>query len=389
MAPAATAVPPLSALAQRLQAGGQTGAWEVADAGFRRRAEGADVLLLTLGDPEVPPHPAIIAATTAALAAGRTHYAPLLGDPGLRAAVAAQEGAEIGNVAIVPGAQHGGFAALALLAGPGDEVILSNPHYATYPGVVAATGARAVKVEVGADLGVDVAAIAAAVTPATRAIFLNSPANPTGAALGAADFAALGALCRRHRLWLVVDEVYARFGFTAPPLRAWQHGPAGQTIVVNSLSKSHAMTGYRIGWMLAPAAVIARLQDWSAAALFGVSQFVQDGALAALALPDAALADYRQGFRQRAGLAVAQANAIPGLRARLPDGGMFLMLDCRAIDADDVRLAWRLLAEAGVAVIPGSGFGSGGRGHLRISLTPSAATIAEALARIARVVRAG
>jgi arginine:pyruvate transaminase len=120
---------------------------------------------------------------------------------------------------------------------------------------------------------------------------------------------------------------------------------------------------------------VYKRQDWNAAALFGVSQFVQDAACAALALPAAELAAYHQGFAHRARQVVDRINAVPGLSARMPAGGMFVMMDCRAIDPDDIAFAQRLLDEAGVAVVPGSGFGAGGRGHVRISLTPDADTL--------------
>jgi arginine:pyruvate transaminase len=306
----------------------------------------------------------------------------LHGEPALREAIAAAEGASPGNVMVMPGAQHAALAVLTLIASEGDEVILSDPYYATYPGVVAAAGAVPVKVPARADLTVDVDAIAAAVTPKTRCLLLNSPSNPAGTALTAGDYARLGALAERHDLWLVVDEVYARFRFDGQETRAWALGPAGRTVSLNSLSKSHAMTGYRVGWALAPEPLVRALGDWSAAALFGVSQFVQDAALAALALPAAELEPYRQGFRDRAAELVARVARIPGLRADLPVGGMFVMLDCRDIDADDQRLARRLLEEARVGVVPGSGFGTGGRGHVRISLTPSRDTLAQACDRI-------
>ncbi len=377
---------PLSPRARRLSAGGSTSAWNIANEAMVRARRGDDILLLTLGDPDCPPHPAILEATRASLAAGRTHYTPLLGEPALVEAIAAREGCAAANVAVMPGAQHAGLAALTMVAAEGDEVILSDPYYATYPGVVAATGATAVLVPARADLTVDVAAIAAAVTPATRVIYLNSPGNPSGTALTAADFTALTALCRLHRLWLVVDEVYGAFRFQGDHVGAWQHGPAGQTIVIGSLSKSHAMTGYRIGWAIAPEQVVAALADWSAAALFGVSQFVQDAALAALALTPDDLADYRGGFARRACLVVDRTNAIAGLSAHMPSGGMFVMMNVRGVTDDDVEFAGRLLEHAGVAVIPGSGFGGGGSGHVRISLCPSAETLHRALDRIESLV---
>lgn len=375
--------PRLGARAAALAASGQAEAWAIPTAALARARAGEPVLLLSLGDPVDPPHPAIIEATQAALAAGRTHYGPLLGEPALRAAVAAAEGAEPANVAIVPGAQHGVFAALMLIAGPGDEVLLTDPHYATYPGVVAATGARAVAVPTRIDRAVDVEALAAAVTPATRAILLASPANPTGSALTPSDFAALAALCEGHGLWLVVDQVYRHFTDGAPAPSAWAHGPKARTILVNSLSKSHAMTGYRIGWIVAPEAVVEALDDWAAAAHFGVCQFVQDGALAALALPAGDLAAYRAGFRARAGQVVERANAIPGLAARLPAGGMFVMVSVAGTGLDDLAFAHRLFHAGGVAVVPGRGFGPAGAGHVRISLTPDAETLDTAFDRIA------
>lgn len=385
----APAAPRLSAVAQRLAAGGQSSAWAIADEVLRRTSLGEDILLLTLGDPVCPPHPDIVAATKRSLDAGRTHYTPLLGELALREAIARAEGANPDQVAVVPGAQHACYAALALIAGEGDEVILSDPYYATYPGAIAATGARAVLVPARDDLSVDLDGFAAAITPATRALFLNSPANPSGTALTAADYARLAELARAHDLWLLVDEVYAHFGFGTAPARAWSHGPRERTIVVNSLSKSHAMTGYRVGWALGPERLIAAVGDWSAAALFGVSQFVQDAAVVALGLPAEALADYRGGFARRAALVVDRVAGLPGVQAHMPAGGMFVMLDCRAVETDDVALAYRLLAETGVAAMPASGFGAGGRGHLRISLTPDADTLNEAFDRIGRYLRRG
>ncbi len=374
----------LSLRARRLALGGQAAAWAIADEALVRVAAGEKLLLLTLGDPQGPPHADIVAATKAALDDGRTHYSPLLGEPALRAAVGQYVGADAANVVIVPGAQHAAAAVITMLAGEGEEVILSDPCYATYPGVVAASGARAVLARTRADLSDDVAAIARAVTPATRAIMLNSPANPSGTALDTADFAALSALCEAHDLWLVVDEVYAAFRFAGAHVGGWVHGPKGRTLVLGSMSKSHAMTGYRLGWVVAPETVVTAMADWSAAVMFGVNQFVQDAGRAALALPESALADYRGGFRRRAALVVARANACARLRAQMPVGGMFVMLDVRGVMADDVAFARGLLEAEGVAVMPGSGFGPAGAGHVRLSLCPDDAVLEAAMARIAR-----
>jgi arginine:pyruvate transaminase len=380
--------PRLSPRAHGLATAGQASSWSIAEEARRRAAAGEDILLLTLGDPVCPPHPAIVEATRAAVTAGRTHYTPLHGEPALREAIAAAEGCAAANVTVMPGAQHAGLAVLTLLVGDGDEVILSDPYYATYPGVVAATGAAAVAVPARPDLSTDIAAIAAAITPRTRCIFLNSPANPSGTALSAQDYRLLSALARAHDLWLVVDEVYSHFRFDGQDVRAWQHGPQGRTVSVNSLSKSHAMTGYRVGWAIAPDRLVPSLGDWSAAALFGVSQFIQDAAVVALGLSQAQLAPYRTAFRDRAAHVVARATGLKGLSAAMPSGGMFVMLDCHEIDPDDQRLARALLDRAGVALVPGSAFGPGGGGHLRLSLTPELETLDRAMDRIADFIAA-
>lgn len=395
--PPAFSPPVFSLRAQALAAAGAGSAWDIADEAIRRKRAGEPLLMLTLGDPHGPPHPAIVAATWKALEEGRTHYSPLLGEPALRAAIASycrQSWAEdtpltADNIVVVHGAQHAAFALASVLAGPGDEVILSDPYYPTYPPVVAAAGATLVTVPAAPDFSLDVAAIERAITPRTRMLLLNSPCNPTGAAITTAQYRRLADLCTAHGIWLVVDEVYADFRFegahvSALPFGAFSADAPGCVIVINSFSKAFAMTGFRIGWIVAAPPVVAALRDWTSAALFGTSQFLQDGAVAALTLPRAEFAGYRGGFRQRAQLVLDRVAAIPGLRAEPPKGGMFVMLDHRALDPDDRRFARALLDELQVATVPGSGFGQRGVGHVRLSLAADEATIATAFDRIAR-----
>jgi arginine:pyruvate transaminase len=379
------ASPALAARAGAMVRAGALAAWDVPARAAAMRAAGKQVILLTLGDPEGPPHPAIVQAAARALEAGRTHYAPLPGEPALRAAIAAHLGCTPEQVTVMPGAQAGVFAAVQLVAGPGDAVLLSDPTYATYPGVVAASGAAARMVATRpGDFALDHDALARAVTPEVRAILLASPANPTGAALGADDFERLGALAEAHDLWLIVDETYRHFAFAGAHVSALSVAPPERTILVGTLSKSHAMTGFRLGWVVAPAALAQAFEEWCAAATFGVAQFVQDAGVAALALPEAELAPWRAAFRARAAHMVARLNAMPGIAARMPEGGMFVMADVRARTADDTRLALRLLEHERVAVLPGSAFGPGGAGYLRLSLTPDLDTLDRALDRVAR-----
>jgi arginine:pyruvate transaminase len=283
-------------------------------------------------------------------------------------------------MAILPGAQAALTAALHVLLDPGDELLSPDPHYATYAASAAAAGARFVPVAMPAPaFALDVERLAAAVTPRTRAILVNTPANPTGRAIDAAGFRALARLCDAHDLWLISDEVYGSLCYAGQHVSAWEHGPAARTVVLDSLSKSHAMTGFRIGWALAPAWLMPAFEEWSAAAIFGVAPFVQDAARAALAIPDPELAPYRAGFARRAAMLAAALRHVPRLSLAAPEGGMFALV---AVSGDDRAFARALLEAEGVAVLPGSAFGRAAHGHVRISLTPDDPTFAQALTRL-------
>lgn len=376
----------LSARAHDMAAGGD--AWAVPGEAMRRAAAGEDIIALSIGDPEGPPPPAVTAAAKAALDAGRTHYSPLLGEPALRGAIAAHHArgwaraVTADEIVVMPGAQHALLGAACMVAGPGDEVILTDPYYPSYPSVVHAAGATPVVVPAGPGFAPPVDAIIAALTPRTRAVLLNTPANPSGAALSAADFARLARAAAARDVWLLSDEVYASFRFDGAHVSAWDHGSPERTAVMGSLSKSHRMSGFRLGWVAAPSPLVKALGDWSAASLFGVSQFAQDAATAALAIADAELRPYWQGFADRARVVVARANAVPGLRATMPAGGMFVPVDARGVMADDAAFARALLDACGVAVVPGSGFGDAMRGWVRVGLTADAATLHRAFDRI-------
>lgn len=376
---------PLGPRVAPMLAAGASDAWTILDVARSRAEAGRPVLSLSIGQPVEPPPAGVAAAVTTALQAGRTRYSPLLGEPALRQAIARLRGCEESHVVVLPGAQHALLAVLSLILGEGDEVIAPDPHYATYAGTAASAGGRLVPVPMESPrFALDPGRLSRAIGPRTRAILVNSPCNPTGATIDAAGFSALAALCRAHGLWLISDEVYGSLTYGRPHVSAWAHGPEGSTVVLDSLSKSHAMTGYRVGWALAPPRLVEALGEWSAAALFGVSQFVQDAAVAALAVPESSLADYRLGFARRARRLVERLADVPTLSVSMPEGGMFALVDVRRVEPDDVAFAHALLEAEDVVVMPGSGFGPGGRGHIRISLTPADPDFDEALVRLAR-----
>src|SRR3954471_17939445 len=212
-----------SPLVERI-AGRGAAAWDTHIAARRRQEEGEDIIFLTVGDPDQDPPDAVIEVTVAALRAGRTGYSGIVGFPALREAIAARVARRsfrpcgIDNIAVVPGAQGGLYCAVHCLAGPGDEIIVPDPIYATYAGVVGASGATLVTVPLRPETGFhpDLDALAAAVTPRTRVIWINSPHHPTGAVFTAEEIAAIAGLCRRHDLWLLSDEVYEDLAFARP-----------------------------------------------------------------------------------------------------------------------------------------------------------------------------
>src|SRR5204863_815342 len=206
------------------------------------------------------------------------------------------------NVVVTPGAQGGVYCALQCLAGPGDEVIVPEPIYNTYGPVIGASGARLVTVALRAERGFhpDLEAIAAAVTPRTRVIWINSPHNPTGVVFTADEVAGIAELCRRHDLWLLSDEVYEDLAFARPHVSPWSlPGMAERTVVVSSLSKSHAMPGFRFGWIIGPEALSNHLFNLLLCLLYGGPPFIQAGALAALEADLPEVHALRQAYRHR------------------------------------------------------------------------------------------
>jgi len=385
-----------SPLVKRI-AGSGAAAWNVHIEARRRQEAGEDIIFLTVGNPDQEPPAAVIDATVAALRQHRTGYAAIVGYPAVREAIAARVTRRTGvacsadNVAVVPGAQGGLYTALQCLAGPGDEVIVPEPIYATYEAVIGASGARMVTVPLRADRGFhpDLDALAAAVTPRTRVIWINSPHNPTGAVFTPAEIAGIAALCRRHDLWLLSDEVYEDLAFARPHVSAWSlPGMAERTAVVSSLSKSHAIPAFRLGWVIGPPPLIRHLSNLLLCMTYGSPAFIQDGALAALRddLPEvAALAE---DYRRRAELLTGLLRAAPGCRVVPPEGGMFVLLDVRGTGLGAAAFARLLLEREAVAVLPCDGFGPSAEGHLRIALSAPDALLAEASRRIVGFARA-
>jgi arginine:pyruvate transaminase len=382
-------------LAERVSRIGGEGAhaWSIHFAALAQVEAGRDVIVLTVGDPDQAPPDEVIEQTVRALRAHRTGYAPITGYPAVRAAIAARVARRTGqacnadNVVVVAGAQAGVYCAIQCLAGSGDEIIVPEPVYATYAGVIASSGAGMVNVPLRPENGFhpDIDALANAITPRTRVIWINTPHNPTGAVLSHSEVAAIADVCCRHDLWLLSDEVYEDLAYERPHVSPWSlPGMAERTVVVSSLSKSHAMPGFRLGWIIAPSILKKPLFDLLVCMLYGGPPFIQDGALVALRQELPNVAAMRETYRSRAALLSHILADAPRCHVTRPEGGMFVLLDVRGTLRSSRDFAAALLEQEAVAVLPCDGFGPSAVGQLRISLTVPEARLEEAGKRIVR-----
>ena len=366
--------------------------WAVHAHARQMAAQGQDIIELTIGEPDVPTPPALIAVAAAAMVAGRTGYSNGRGEPALTEALAtrysARRGRVIGadQVMCFPGTQTTLFAVLSALVAEGDEVLVGDPMYATYAGIIAATGATMVPVPLRPEHGfrMQAADVAARVTPRTRVLFLNTPHNPTGAVLARADIAALAEIALAHDLWILCDEVYEEMVFAGTEFSSPLDDPAiaERVIVASSISKSHAAPGFRSGWCVGPADFCAALLPLSETMLFGSQPFIADMTAAAVSVPSPVAAGMAERFKRRAGLIHALVDGKAGFRVNRPAAGMFALVDIRATGVSGEAFAMGLLEAQKVAVMPGESFGAALAGWIRLSLTQDDARIAEACTRI-------
>lgn len=357
------------------------------------KSAGEDIIELTIGEPDVPTPARFMETAARAMTSGRTGYSNGRGEPGVVAALAARYTARRGReitrdqVMCLPGTQTVLYAVLRALAEAGDEVLIGDPMYATYEGLIAQTGAQAVPVPLRPEHGfrMQVADVAARITPRSRVLFLNTPHNPTGAVLRAADIRALGELARAHDLWILSDEVYEDLVFPNVPFVSPLDFAefADRTIVASSISKSHAAPGFRSGWCVGPAEFCARLLPLSETMLFGSQPFIADMTELAVSEPSPVADGMAERFSRRAGIIAGTLDGVRGLRVHRPEAGMFALVDVRATGLSGETFAAGLLDRQKVAVMPGESFGAGLKGWLRLSLTQPDDRTIEAANRIA------
>ncbi|MGH7719554.1 MAG: pyridoxal phosphate-dependent aminotransferase [Gemmatimonadaceae bacterium] len=375
------------------------GAFDVLVAARALEAAGRHVIHLQIGEPDFATPEHIVQAAIRAMHDGHTRYTPPAGIPELRDAVAASMAARgvrasAENVVISPGAKNIIFYAAVALIDQGDEVLLPDPAYPIFESVMRFAGARPVfySLQGARDFRVDPGEIADKISPRTRLLVLNTPHNPTGSVIGAGDLAAIAELAQRHDLLVLCDEIYSRHRYDEEVASiASFPGMADRTIVVDGFSKTFAMTGWRLGYGVMPAPIADQMTKVALNSNSCTAAFVQHAGIAALTGPPEPVAGFVRELRCRRDLVVHGLRAIDGITCVEPRGAFYVFPDITGVlersGLTVPAFADRLLSEHGVACLPGTAFGAGGAGHLRLSYAASRADLRTALDRIRDLVR--
>ena len=375
---------------QSLTPGGDDG-WGLFNRARALVAEGVEVLELTIGEHDERTDPAILEEMHRTALSGHTGYAAISGTSALREKIAVRmtettPGLTFGpeNILVTPGGQSALCAAHMLACDPGDKAAMIAPYYATYPGTIRTANAVPSIAMARPENGFQPKSedLVPAVTGATS-LMINSPNNPTGAVYSPDTLSTIAAVAEAHDLWIISDEVYDTQVWEGSHHRfASLPGMSDRTLTVCSLSKSHAMTGSRLGWIAGPEAAIEALTNLATHTTYGVPGYIQDAGLFALNQGPSLEARVAAPFRRRRDIVLAQLGKQNVLRVIPPAGAMYVMLDVRATGLSGEAFAERLLDEERVAVMPGESFGEAAAGHVRVALTLPDALFEEAFGRL-------
>ncbi|PXW70601.1 arginine:pyruvate transaminase [Loktanella sp. PT4BL] len=372
--------------------GGGSDGWDVFYKARRMIAEGISVTELTIGEHDIRTSPAILEAMNRAAKGGHTGYAMVPGTLALRKSVAARIAARTGvpttaeNILITPGGQAALFAAHMAVCDPGDTAVYIDPYYATYPGTIRGAGAVPKAIVTTPDTAFQPTASALQeATKGAASLLVNTPNNPTGVVYGQETLAAIAGACIANDLWLISDEVY--------DTQVWEGrhvsprslpGMEERTLVVGSMSKSHAMTGSRVGWICGPTETISQIINLATHTTYGVAGFIQDAADFALNQGDAVEEEVAAPFRRRRALTMQALSGQNVVRAVPAQGAMYVMLDLRATGMSGEDFANALLDAEHIAVMPGESFGAAAAGHVRVAMTIADDQYLDALKRLIR-----
>ncbi len=366
-------------------------AWATHAAGARAQARGEQVYMLSVGDPDFDTPQPVVDTAIAALQQGDTHYTDINGREVIRDAVAVRMNRRCGtdysaaNVTLTVGCQNALYGSAAILLEPQDEALVFDPTYVTYAASIGATGAVAVPIPCPAATGFrpDLAALKKAVSPRTKAIFLVTPVNPTGVVFNREELQCIADLAIEHDLWVVADEVYAELVFDGECISiASLPAMRERSVTISSLSKSHAMTGWRVGWAVGPELFSQHMTNLALCMTYGLSGFVQRAALQALRDDGSDTARICATFKRRRDLVIEALAPLQRISCDIPQAGMFVMLNVRDTGLSSAVFVQQLYQQQAVTSIDGKAFGSCSDHSVRLAFTTGEDNLREACRRI-------
>ena len=369
------------------------GAYAVMTRAQSLEAQGRQIIHLEIGQPDFKTFPHIVEEGVRALRGGFTRYNPPLGIPKLRQVVASYAGEQRemdvnpNQVVILPGAKPGLFFPTLALVEPGDEVLYPDPGFPTYPAMIEVAGGTPIPVPLREenDFSFDLEAFKDLLTEKTRLIVLNSPANPTGGVMPHSDLEYIAQAALERDVWIISDEIYARLVYDggSVPSIASIPGVADRTVIVDGFSKTYAMTGWRLGFAIMPVPLAEKVELLITHSIGCTATFTQHAGLSALTDSQEPVNQMVTLFQRRRDMIVEGLNNIPGVECRVPQGAFYVFPNVKSFNIPVEQIASRLLEEAGVAVLPGTDFGSNGEGYLRLCYANSKDNIDIALQNMA------
>jgi aspartate/methionine/tyrosine aminotransferase len=384
----------MRSIASRISVMSGEGALSVFARAKELEAQGRSIIHLELGEPDFHPGQSVIDSVAKALAEGKDRYCAVVGVPALREEIAAylertrsiQVSAE--NIVVAPGCKIALFQSMMALLEPGDEVLYPDPGFPGYPSITRGLGAVPVPFTLSARNGLqpDPDEIASKITARTRMLLTNSPGNPTGTVYTDAVQRALAELSVKHDLWVLSDEIYARIIYGGEYMSMLRYpGMRERTLIIDGFSKSFAMTGWRLGYSVAPPDVAKALAMMAVNTYTCVAEFAQYAAIDALRDREANTPRMVGEFARRREQFARDLNRVPGFRCHPPEGAFYAWVDITGTGMSAEELCQILLEDAGVAVIPGAGFGPAGKDFIRFSFASSMETLQEAVERIQKM----
>ncbi len=362
------------------------------------QAAGHDVIALAGGDPDFPTPPHIIEAAYQAMQNGATHYpAPMIGIVPALEAIASKMERENGvhipdprhQIIITPGGKWGLYLALTAVLNPGDEVLILEPNWVSYKPMVTLAGGVPVPVSLPSDDNFRITAVQLRekITPRTKALMVNTPCNPTGRVLTQAEHDDIVAVATEADLYVIADEIYEKLIFDGRCHRSLAAAPgmAERTLTVNGLTKSYAMTGWRLGWLVGPKPIIKLATKMNSQAVSCAANFSMHACIAALNGPQDVIYEMRDAYQARRDFMVTALNEIEGISCRSIEGAFYLFPSFPGSDKNSLELADALLDKAQIAGTPGIAFGQSGEGHVRFAISTAQHDLERAVERLAKV----